>query len=436
MRLRMLHFADCRLGAAHAYAGDRAERRRKDAQEAFKAAADAALDPARAVDVVLVTGDLFDARRPDPESFALARGVFARLAAGGITVVVLPGFHDGVAADCVWRSERFAGADVLLDAAPGAPTVKDVRGVPVHFYGVAWRAGRTPEPFGGFARVDAPGFHVGLLHGMVVGHPEEATRPAAWRLPLGALEASGLDYIALGGAHGECEYRFERGLAAYAGALEGQDFAPGDLGRKTFALVELTEAGASLERVPVSRGVLIDETVDLGREGVRDLETLRAALLARASEDAAARFTLVGVREFLYDRDALVASLEDRFRALALIDRSGFEDSLLVRRVASEGTIRGFFVRRMLKRLSALREKAPHRRDREVAERELLAAERALTLGLEQFVEADAGERPAPRSAAPRDATPKFTPAAIVGRAAEKAAAPAPADEIALEEGV
>jgi DNA repair exonuclease SbcCD nuclease subunit len=435
MRLRMLHLADVRLGADHRYAGERADRRRRDVEESFKAAADYALDRASEIDLVLVTGDLFDARRPDADAFALARGVFARLAAGGVGTVVLPGFRDALAPECVWRSEKFAGATVLTASAPSEPVVVDVRGSPVHLYGVAYRPGRTPLPFAGFARTDAPGFHVGLLHGMVEDHPERATRPAAWTIPLAALEASGLDYVALGGAHGGGEYRFARGLAAYAGALEGSDFAPGDEGPHGFVVVELTEDGATLERRDVARGVVVDGTIDLGAESVRDAESLRAALLSRAGERVVARFTLRGVREFLCDFDELAASVADRFRVLALRDASSFEDSLLVRRIAAEGTIRGFFVRKALKRLATLREKLPHRRDAAVAEREVRVAERALTLGLSQFVEADAA---APAAASPRAATAAepARPAARIGRVPPKSAEkPRAADEIVLEEG-
>lgn len=432
MRLRMLHLADVRLGAAHAYAGERADRRRRDAQEAFKAAADYALDPAHAIDVVLVAGDLFDARRPDADAFALARGVFARLAAGGLTTVVVPGFHDAFGADGAWRLEKFAGAEVLTAVAPAPPVVKDVRGVPVSFYGLAARAGLTNAPFPGFVRADAPGFHVGLVHGLIEGHPEAETRAAAWRLSPSALAASGLDYVALGGAHEASEHRFDGRLAAYAGALEGQDFAVGDLGRKGGLVVELSEDGATLERVPFSRGVLVDEVVDLDAESIRDVGALRAALLARAAEDVALRATLRGVREFLCDFGALTAELEPRFRALVVVDATTFEDGLLVRRIASEGTVRGFFVRRMLKRLATLRDKLPHRRDRAVAEREIKVAERALALGLEQFVDADpvAAAPPARRPATEGDGS---VPAARLGRA--PAAASRPADEIVIEEG-
>ncbi len=439
MRLRMLHLADVRLGSAHAYAGDRAERRARDTAESFRAATDFALDARHAIDVVVVAGDLFESRHPDAESFALARGAFARLAAGGVGVVVLPGFHDALAQGGVWRSEKFAGATVLVDHAPGSPVTVEVRGMPVRFYGVAFRPGRTPLPFPGFVRTDDPGFHVGVLHGAVQGAEGADERPTAWTFPLETLAASGLDYFALGGVYGEAEYRFDRGAAAYCGPLEGQGFAPGDLGRKRLLVVEISEGGGvTFERTPVSRAVVKDERIDLAKESVRDADALRAALLARAGEDVVARCTLTGVREFFCDLDAVARSVEDRFRALTLVDASGFEDSGLVRRIAAEGTIRGFFVRKAKKRLAELRDRLPHRRDRAAAEREILTVERALTLGLEQFVEVESPtESPAP-VAARSSLAASPAPQAIVGGSptAVRAAAARPTVERVAEEGV
>lgn len=439
MRLRMLQLADVRLGSAHAYAGDRAERRRRDAAESFRAAADFALDARHAIDVVVVAGDLFDSSRPDAESFALARGAFARLAAGGVGVVVLPGFHDALAQGGVWRSEKFAGATVLAEHAPGSPVVVEVRGVPVRFYGVAYRPGRTPVPFRGFARTDDPGFHVGVLHGAVSGAEGADERPSAWTFPLEALRASGLDYIALGGVYGGGEFRFDRGAAAYCGPLEGQGFRPGDLGRKNLLVAELSDdGGVVFERTPVSRGVVADERIDLAKESVHDADALRAALLARAGDDVVARCTLTGVREFCSDLEAVARSVEDRFRSLTLVDASGFEDSMLVRRISAEGTIRGFFVRKAKKRLAELRDRLPHRRDREAAEREIRTVERALTLGLEQFVEVESPAETQAPVVERRSTAALPPPQAVVGVSVKKgpAATVRPAVERVSEEGV
>ena len=188
MPLRFLHLADCHLGAAHGDFPDRAQSRREEVKSTFRAALEWALSPEHAIDGVLIAGDLFDSRRPDSDTLALVRGLFGRLIANGKCVVALPGSHDGLACpDSVWRSERFPGVDVLAMATPGEPLMREIRGIPVHFYGVTQVPGRSPEAFPGFVRAEGEGVHIGMLHGIVPGHPEETLRSDAWKLPEAAL---------------------------------------------------------------------------------------------------------------------------------------------------------------------------------------------------------------------------------------------------------
>jgi DNA repair exonuclease SbcCD nuclease subunit len=441
MSVRFLHLADCHLGAAHGDFPDRAHARREEVKSTFRAALERVLDPVHAIDGVLVAGDLFDSRRPDSDTLALVRGLFARLVANGKAVVVLPGFHDSIAyPDSVFRSERFPGVDVLAAAGPGAPLVRQIGGCQVHLYGAAHVPGRTPDVFPGFARAGSEGLHVGLLHGMVPGHAEESTRPAPWRIPAAVLEQSGLDYVALGHCHQHTEYRFDRGrVAAYCGALEGVRFAPGDLGRKSLAIVTLEPGSVTVESVPFSRKTLVDETIDLDAETIRDAESLRAALIARAGADVVARFVLTGTREFNWDREAFIADIEGRFAALRLVDRSTFENSSLLRRIATENTIRGFFVRRMRDRIDRLREQAasPYA-DRDI-DRQIAVSERALTIGLEQFLEDDAvpAASPAPerRGPAPQVAPPAVSVVALENGTAAGIRAATAGSEVVIEEG-
>jgi DNA repair exonuclease SbcCD nuclease subunit len=413
MPLRFLHLADCHLGGAHGDLVDRAPARREEVKGTFRAALEWGLDPAHAIDAILVAGDLFDTRRPDSDTLALVRGLFSRLVAAGKRVVVLPGTHDGLAyPDSVWRSERFPGVDVLSAAVPGTPIVREINGTQVHFYGAAHVPGRSPETFPGFIRAAGEGIHVGLLHGIVPGHPEEAARPGVWKLPEPALRDSGLDYLALGHCHQMTEYRFGRGsAAAYCGALEGVGFLPGDAGRKSLLVVTISPGSVTLEPIPFSRKTLVDEAIDLGAESVKDLDSLRGAFLARAGSDVIARFTLTGAREFTWDREAFLSEIGERFAALKVVDRSSFESSALLRRISSENTIRGFFVRKMRERIEKLRElsKSPWA-DRDI-DRQIAVAERALTMGLEQFLDEDAAVAPA---AEPQPAGMRASPAASV----------------------
>ncbi len=390
MPVRLLHLSDCHLGSSHAYLGDRAAARRDEAHATFRDAIEFAIDGKNAIDAVVVAGDLFDSRRPDGESLAFTRGLLARLVANGKTVVVLPGFHDALGYhDSVYRTERFPGVDVITASEPGVPFERDIHGERVWFYGVAHVPGRTGDRFAGFERVEADGFHVGILHGAVPDHPEARTRSSPWIIPVEALERSRMDYTALGHAHEFTEYRLENGVAAYCGALEGQGFAAGDVGRKSLVVVTLDTGGTMVECIPLNRRTILDARIDLDAEHIRDVDALRAALLARAEASLIARFTLQGTREFLFDRDAVLAGIDSRFGYVTVEDQSSFDNSALLRRLGSENTIRGFFVRRMRTKLDALHARLEADPQDATARRQLAVLERALTVGLEQFLEED-----------------------------------------------
>ncbi len=414
MPVRLLHLSDCHVGASHAYLGDRAAARREEAHATFRDAIEFAIDANHAIDAVVIAGELFDSRRPNGESLALTRGLLARLVANGLTVVVLPGFHDALGYHySVYRTERFPGVDVITSTEPGMPLGRDVRGQRVWFYGVAHVPGRTGERFTGFDRHGEEGFHVGILHGAVPDHPESRTRNAPWSIPIEALERSQLDYFALGHAHEFTQFHLEHGTAAYCGTLEGQSFAQGDLGRKSLVIVTLDESGTQVECRPFSKKVVADDRIDLDAEHIRDIDALRASLLARANPTHIARFTLQGTREFLFDRDAVLSGMESRFAYLTIEDQSSFDNSALIRRLGSENTIRGFFVRRMRQKLDALHARLAANPQDTATRRALAVVERSLVLGLEQFLEEDTPAAPLPRPASV--ATVRQSPSVQIG---------------------
>ena len=81
MAVRFLHLADLHLGSRHEYLGDDADQRAGEVMETFRQAVNVALDPERGIDGVLISGNLFDRHRPDPETLSFVRGLLGRLVA-------------------------------------------------------------------------------------------------------------------------------------------------------------------------------------------------------------------------------------------------------------------------------------------------------------------------------------------------------------------
>lgn len=431
MVIKLLHLADVHLGADNAYLGDRARERSDEFRTTFRGVIDRALDSREDIAAVLIAGDLFESHRPAPEVFGFAKGLLTRLAAAGIPVILIPGSHDGYGyRDSVWRTERLPGVDILTAASPGAPLAREIRGVPFHFYGIAHVPGVTPSPFPGFTRTDAPGIHVGLLHGRLADSGADG-RHTRLEIPPAVLEASGLDYVALGGEHDTRLVPLAGTVAAMSGCLEGRGFLAGEFGKKGFVEVEVAPGSPARATFrPACRRTLVDVAIDLDAEAIRDVQALQCAILSHSGEDRIARITLTGRKEFLVAPADLLGRVAAEFHHIEIVDRSRVVDSALISRIRDESTIRGAFVRRMLAKIEASRARAGVDGGPET-ERELRTLEHALRLGIEQFVETDAVEPlyapPASRTPA---APPRLEPAAAAEAPRPAAALPAPADRV------
>jgi len=363
--LKLLHTADLHLDAALTALGPRREERRRDFLQTLARIVDLAIG--EEVDLVLVAGDLFDVPHPSSRVLGVVRGELKRLQGHGILPVLLPGTHDGpYGSPSVYQDDSLAGALVLHS--PGTEPVRCTtpKGRVAHLYGGGYCGGDSALHLGRMRRIEAPGYHVGLLHGALEGSPEWDCRDQD--LPFGLAQATAwdLDYLALGHYH-----RFQtltaagRCLGCYPGSPEGKRF--GENGPRFVALVEVEIRSARVRAVPVQRRRLQVETLDVSRFG--STAGLAAAISNLGGEDVLLRLDLVGSRDAPLDLIALQAECEDGFFFLRLEDQTRCLDSDFARRLLREETVRGQCLRRCRQLLD---ERPDDREIIEMAWRELL----------------------------------------------------------------
>ncbi|ACU34695.1 exonuclease SbcCD subunit D [Actinosynnema mirum] len=278
------------------------------------------------VDVVVVSGDLFDRAVPNAEAVALCSRVLERLRAAGARVVVTPGNHDSAARLGLFGGFAAAGglhlrtrvadlADPVLLADEHGPVA--LYGIPFlepetarHVLGVPSARGHAGVLTEAMRRVSAdlaarPGDtrSVVLAHAFVTGGaPSDSERTIAVG---GVQEVSGsvfdgIDYAALGHLHGSQELadhlRYSGSPLAYSFSEAGHT--------KSVWLVELGGGGlAGVERreLPVPR--------PLGR-----LRGELGALLADPAHTAVeGSFLSVELTDRVRPLDAL-RRLQDRFK--------------------------------------------------------------------------------------------------------------------------
>jgi DNA repair exonuclease SbcCD nuclease subunit len=251
--VRVLHTADWQLGLRLNFvAGDAGARLRAQRFETVRRIA--ALAAERAVDAVLVAGDVFDDNAVGADTLQLTRD--ALTAFGDIPVVLLPGNHDPATPDSALRRLEGCGTNVhlalerealrfgALEVLPCPLTRRHERDDPG-----AWVPARDE---------DAP-VRVALAHGGALTFSEVTEAPN--RIDVQALLGKGVDYVALGDWHGVFE-------------VEGRAwYNPGHV-----LIVELDGPGTAprVEAVQVARSRWLSERFEFTDDG--DLDRFEAWL--------------------------------------------------------------------------------------------------------------------------------------------------------------
>ena len=347
--LRLLHTADVHLGARHADLGDRAATQRERQFAAFVATVDLAL--AEKVDLLLIAGDLFDSNTQPRRSVERAAAQIKRLVHGRIRVVIAPGTHDVFDKASIYRAYDMAalagavGSDLVTVLDPDHPDVH-LRALDVVVHGRCYGTKRAPEsPLAGLdvAKDERAAWHVGLLHAALA--IEGRTDGDEVVIRTEEIEASHLDYLALGHWHSTTKGKAGRTVYAYAGAPEpialDQDRAgnvllvtlDGERGRKKVEVEERRVGRTQFERLQL----------DAATVGTQP--ALVALLRERANADLVLDVELIGVRPDELDLhvEEVEAELAEQFLKVRVRDRS--VAPLPEGPVASADTVLGAFIR-------------------------------------------------------------------------------------------
>ena len=275
----LLHTADVHLGARFMRMGAFGARAREAVRASFKRACDLAVK--RRVDAVVIAGNLFDSADPPSADMACVGACLEALSGANVPVLVLPGTdpqHDPPDSP-LWRKRfpRPHGVHLLLDE---EPVVLPERGLVVH------PRLAPPVRFAGCRTGRAGVVEVGVAHGDCLG-----LAGGAAELSKEDLEASGLDYVALGHYHRPFKVA---GNAWYSGS---PGFVALDqAGRGSVFLVEAGSGAPRVEKVPVSPLEAL-EPRELHPALLRDRDALFAAAAEGAAPDAVALIKLIGEAE-------------------------------------------------------------------------------------------------------------------------------------------
>jgi DNA repair exonuclease SbcCD nuclease subunit len=364
--LKLLHTADWHLGRRFPRfgleAGKTLSRARRDVLERIFAEAER-----NQVDAVLCAGDLFDTAQPDPDFRDALVQVLQRLKWKNRPVFLLPGNHDPLVVESVWRDPSFRKQlpafvhvvdQELLEVS--LPNDCVLYAVPCQS-----RAGQNdptasiPLRAAGDTRV-----RVGLVHGSTFDAGDWKTN---FPISKDAAMERGLDYLAIGDTHG---FRFvpaDRKVppTIYPGTPEQTAFDEQDAGH--VALVFINRARqAMVQKKPVGQWTWESVTV-------RSMEELRVLAARTDLASRVVRLTLslrVSAPEY-QEAELLLAKLQGSEATHARVgvlelDRDGLSlDLTNVEELAAELPV---VLQATVKRLRLAAENPEHR---EAAERAL-----------------------------------------------------------------
>ena len=387
--LRLLHTADVHLGARHSDLGEQAAAQRERQFAAFQSAIDLAIE--EKVDIVLIAGDLFDSNTQPRRSVERVAAELRRLAAAKIRTVVIPGTHDVYDRASIYRVHDLAALagsteddDFVTVLTPDRPSVH-LAACDVVVHGPVFATKRAPHSPLRDLKVsggDGATWHVGLVHGSLA-IPDRTDRDEVV-VTREEIEATGLDYLALGHWHSAQQGRAGSTTYAYAGAPEPVAVTQDGAGK--VLLVTLGEqAGA--------RTVTIDERVvgrtrfrklDIDCARVSDQPDLIARIGSEADPDLVLDVRLTGVRpdELDLSIDEIEEQLKGRFLKVRVRDQS--VPALTEGTLPSPDTIPGAFIRNVEGRIAELEADGSDTAAAEAAElRDVLRLGRLLLAGHE-----------------------------------------------------
>jgi len=239
----------------------------------------AALATDRAVDAVLVAGDVFDAQTV---SDRVIRRLFAAMSGFAGPWVMIPGNHDAALSESVWtRAHRLGAvpANVHLALTAGVISLEHCKAAVLcapltqrHTYN------DTTEAFDGRQTPDG-WLRIGLAHGSVEGIlPGEID--SANPIASNRCQSARLDYLALGDWHG---LKIVNERCAYSGTPEQERFRGNEPGYCIVVDVDGPGAIPKLEAVRVGRYQWLDLSLSVAVP--TDIDQICARLASLAGDD-------------------------------------------------------------------------------------------------------------------------------------------------------
>ncbi|PCK22249.1 DNA repair exonuclease [Bacillus pumilus] len=242
----------------------------------------------RAVDFVLLSGDLFDESNRSLKAQLFLRNQFLRLQTHGIEVFIIYGNHDHLGGE--WTSIEWPeNVHVFSSSTPSEQSFYRGEQLVASIYGFSYKERAVYENMTShYVKTTDAAYHIAMLHGTLAGQEgHDAYAP----FQLQQLLSQDLDYWALGHIHKRALLH-EDPLIIYPGNVQGRHIK--ETGEKGCYVVHLSEDSQTAEFIGCSDVIFETLTLDITDTAhMTDLVTLVEKKVSELKERGVPHFVKI-----------------------------------------------------------------------------------------------------------------------------------------------
>ncbi len=340
--IKILHCADIHIGAANSALGFGADTRRFETLVTFENIIDLAAQ--NNVDIIAIAGDLFDT--PNPES-TFVNSVFSKIASvPQIKVVYSAGNHDPLNSASPFLNNTLPENLYVLPTEDTCFTFDDIN---TRVYGRSFETAHLQgEEYFSLPVPQDDYINLMVQHGELKSDLNSDYNAITKEF----IKNCGMDYIALGHVHAHTSIgKIGNTHFAYCGCPEGQGFD--ELDQKGIYLGEISKGKAELNFMAVSKRQHIHQKIDITQ--VQDisshiLETLKSAYDNFANNLYKIELTGTINEEQELNLAEITARLSNQLYFVKIKDSTEYKIDF--ESLANETSLKGVFVKNMLKKIS------------------------------------------------------------------------------------
>ena len=346
-RTKFLHTADLHLSRPFGFLPPSlAEERRQDQRRTLAKIADVAIE--KNVDIVLVSGDLFDTPDPDPTDVEAVIREFSRITEAGKLIFAIPGNHDHIGQNSIWHRMSINGLHVFKETEWNSVTLDDFG---ARIYGIAFNRGKSERrAFNGLA-VDPALKSIVMVHASYESFGAQLDKYHPFSAD--ELAQTHASYAAIGHYHkfNPIVDSKHHSCACYPGTPEGISFDTPEIGSRFVVIGEIgDDMGASIEPVKINRKTMKSQDFDC--TSFQSEASLLDAVRAVCEQNAIIQLRLSGSAPA--ELASTISSLPDRFKdSCHYLSLAASGLSLLNDLPDIDITIRGRYYQHMLEQIES-----------------------------------------------------------------------------------